>query len=98
MRHVEVLVEQLLDLVQHPGWITIYQPLRIGSRTGQVLIRRITAGPQASDRLRDADQAPHFDAAINFPRDEQVVLVEKGFADLKLEGGKWNIDATAGES
>ena len=28
-RVVEVLVEQLLDLVQNPGWIAVHSPLRI---------------------------------------------------------------------
>jgi hypothetical protein len=62
-----------------------------------VLVRRIAAGRQAGDRLRGADQASRFDAAIYLPGDEQVVLVEKGFPDLKPKGGKRNIDATAGE-
>src|ERR1022692_2768111 len=75
---VEVLIEQLLDPVQHPCRITIHQPLRISRRTSEVLVRRIAAGRQAGDGLRGADQASRFDAAIYLPRDEQVVLVKKG--------------------
>jgi hypothetical protein len=96
-RVVEVFVEQLLDLMQRPCRITIYQPLRVRGRTGQILIRRIAAGLQASGWLRCSDQASRFDPALDFPGDEQVVLIEKGFANLKLKGGKWNIDSTAGQ-
>ena len=96
-RIVEVLVEQLLDLVQNAGWITVHSPLRISRRTRKVLIRQVALGSQAGHRVRVADQAARLDAAFNLPRDQQVVLVKKGFPDVKPKGGKRNVDSAAGE-
>jgi hypothetical protein len=96
-RVVEVLVEQLLDLVQNPNWITIHSPLRISRRTRKVLIRRVTMDGQAANWLRVADQAARLNAAFNLPRDQQVVLVKRGFPDVKFKGGNRNVDSAAGE-
>jgi hypothetical protein len=96
-RVFEVLVEQILDLVQNPGRITVHSPLRISGRTRKVLIRRVATGSQAGHQLRVADQAARLNAAFNLPRDQKVVLVKKGFPDVKPKGGKRNVDSTAGE-
>jgi hypothetical protein len=96
-RVVEVLVQQLLDLVQNPGWITVYSPLRISRRTRKVLIRRVATGSQAGHRLRVTDQAARLDAAFNLAGDQQIVLIKKGFPNVKPKGGKRNVDSAAGE-
>jgi hypothetical protein len=56
-----------------------------------------TIDSQAGHRVRVADQAARLNAAFNLPRDQQVVLVKKGFPDVKPKGGKRNVDSAAGK-
>jgi len=47
--------------------------------------------------LRVTDQVARLDAAFNLPGDQQIVLIKKGFPNVKPKGGKRNVDSAAGE-